>query len=159
MGQIFDAGEIFEMAIRMEQNGAAFYRKAAEGISETQNHELLLALAKMEDQHEITFSTLRQELSAAGSDYYDPAGEAAGYLKSIVNTRIFFKREIDVSAMDKILKEAILAEQEAIIFYLGLKELVQSDLGKDKVQEIIKEEMSHVRLLSEKLTELKKGAA
>ena len=32
MAQIFNAGEVFEMAVKMEQNGAAFYRTAAESI-------------------------------------------------------------------------------------------------------------------------------
>ncbi len=56
--------------------------------------------------------------------------------------------------MKEIVKEAILAEKDSIVFYLGMKELVPEGLGKDKVDKIIKEEMSHIRLLTKKLKTL-----
>jgi rubrerythrin len=49
MAIVFNADEIFEMAIRIENNGAAFYRKAAGLQSDTKNHKFLESLAKMED--------------------------------------------------------------------------------------------------------------
>lgn len=154
MAQIFDAGEVFEMAIKMEQNGAAFYREAAEKVADDQHKTMLLELVKMEEEHEKTFTALRQSLGADTADYYDPSGDAAGYLKSIADTKIFFKREIDLSSMKEILKEAVMAEQDSIVFYLGMKEMVPDDAGKAKIEAIIREEMGHVRLLNEKLLAL-----
>jgi rubrerythrin len=153
MTQIFNAGEVFEMAIKMEKNGAAFYRQAAEAIKKDEHKRLLLSLAEMEVDHEKTFNGLRQELGADNPDYFDPDGEAAAYLKSIVDTEVFFKRDIDLSSMKTILREAIMAEKDSVVFYLGIKAMVPDENGKKKVEAIIKEEMGHIRLLSELLKE------
>lgn len=154
MTQIFNAGEVFEMAIKMEKNGAAFYRQAAETVKVEAQKKMLLSLAEMEVDHEKTFTGLRQELGADNPDYYDPSGEAAAYLKSIVDTEVFFKREIDFSSMKTILREAVMAEKDSIVFYLGIKAMVPDESGKKKIEAIIQEEMGHIRLLSGLLTEL-----
>ena len=48
----FTADEIFEVAIRIEANGARFYRKAAATQSEESNRVFLEQLAAMEDHHQ-----------------------------------------------------------------------------------------------------------
>ena len=58
--------------------------------------------------------------------------------------------------MGKILKAAIEAEKDSIVFYLGMKNAVPEKLGKDRIEGIIKEEMGHIRLLSRELVQLKK---
>ena len=63
-------------------------------------------------------------------------------------------KDIDISNFKEILKSAITAEKDSIVFYIGIKDVVPSHLGKDKLDDIIKEEMSHIRLLSKKLLEL-----
>ena len=45
----------------------------------------------------------------------------------------------------------ILAEKDSIVFYLGMKEIVPENLGKTKIDQIIKEEMAHIKLLSKEL--------
>ena len=47
----FNAEEIFKIAMRIEENGAAFYRKAADLQADAENKKLLLQLAVMEDGH------------------------------------------------------------------------------------------------------------
>lgn len=154
MSQIFDAGEVFEMAVKMEKNGAAFYRQAAGKIKDAEHKKMLLSLADMEVDHEKTFTGLRRELAADSPDYFDPSGEAAAYLKSIVDTQVFFKRDIDLSSMKAILREAVMAEKDSIVFYVGIKAMVPDEGGKKKIGAIIKEEMGHIRMLSELLKEL-----
>jgi rubrerythrin len=154
----FSADEIFVMAEQMEKNGARFYRNAAGEVTEPDKKKFLEDLAKMEDAHEKTFKSMRAELSEKdkGQTVFDPEGEAAFYLNALVNTRVFFEKEIDFSSMEGILKSAIEAEKDAIIFYLGMKNAVSENLGKNKLENIIQEEMGHVRLLSNKLVLLKK---
>jgi rubrerythrin len=53
--------------------------------------------------------------------------------------------------MKAILKSAITAEKDSIVFYLGMKEAVAESLGKGRIDHIIKEEMGHIKLLSGKL--------
>jgi len=52
----FNVDEVLEMAIRIESNGAAFYRKAAGMQSDAKKRKFLEGLAAMEDQHQKTFT-------------------------------------------------------------------------------------------------------
>ena len=152
----FSADEIFEMAEQMERNGQQFYNAAAAAVQGEEHKKLLLELAGMEVDHEKTFQTMRGELTQKEKDtnVFDPQGEAALYLKALVDTRVFFQKEMDVSSMEKILKAAIEAEKDSIVFYLGMKNAVPEDLGRTRLDDIIKEEMNHVRLLSRELVKL-----
>ena len=149
----FNADEIFEMAEQIEKNGATFYRKAADGVADPEARDFLNDLASMEDDHEKTFADMRKRLtqSEKAPTVFDPEGEAAAYLKALADTRIFFEKEIDTTSMQAILKAAILAEKDSIVFYLGMKDMVPEDLGQSRLDSIIKEEMSHIKLLSHRL--------
>ncbi|MFO7964369.1 MAG: ferritin family protein [Desulfobacterales bacterium] len=154
----FNADEVFEMAEQIERNGAAFYRSAAKEITDPEERRLLNDLAEMENEHEQTFAQLRKSLSMKDkeSTVFDPMDEAAAYLRALADTRVFFERALDMSSLEAVLKDAILAEKDSIVFYLGMKEMVPSDLGKNKIDAIIKEEMSHIRLLSKSLLACKR---
>ena len=153
MSYDFNADEVFEMAEQMERNGAKFYRDAAENAADASKKEMLIGLSKMEEAHEKMFGSMRAELSAAekASTVFDPSGEAAQYLRALVDSRVFFEKEIDVTSMVEILKAAIEAEKDSIVFYLGMKEAVPKNLGKDRIEAIIKEEMGHIQMLTKHL--------
>ena len=153
MSYDFNADDIFEMAEQIERNGAIFYRKAAADMTDPDAKNFLSDLAVMEDAHEKTFSAMRKKLTEAekASTVFDPGDEAASYLKALADTRIFFEKEIDTTSMQAILKAAILAEKDSIVFYLGMKDLVPDSLGQSRLDGIIKEEMSHINLLSRRL--------
>ncbi len=154
----FNADEIFEMAEQIERNGALFYRKAAESVDDPAGKKLLLDFAAMEDVHEKTFAALRKDLveKDKAATTFDPEGEAALYLRALADARVFFEKKIDTSSMKEILMAAILAEKDSIVFYLGMKEMVPEKFGKTKIDAIIKEEMSHIKLLSNRLVALRR---
>lgn len=153
----FNADDIFEMAEQMERNGIKFYTTAAESVSDDDAKSLLFEFADMEREHEKIFSEMRKELSSdeKQSTVFDPEGDAARYLRALADTRVFFDKKIDVSSLKNILKDAIQAEKDSIVFYLGMKEAVPQDLGKGRLDNIIKEEMGHIRMLSGKLVQIK----
>jgi len=153
MSYDFNADEVFQMAEQLERNGAKFYREAAAATEDADNRKMLLDLAAMEDEHEKTFKAMRAELTQQekASTVFDPEGEAAQYLRALADTRVFFEKEINVSSMKEILKAAVTAEKDSIVFYLGMKEVVPENLGKGRLDGIIKEEMRHIKLLSGKL--------
>jgi rubrerythrin len=155
----FNANEILQMAEQIERNGADFYRKSSQKIQDPVGSELLLSLADMEDQHEETFASLRSKLTAdeKAQTVFDPDGETVRYLKALADSKVFFEKTIDTDSMEGILKEAITTEKDSILFYLGIKDLVPETLGRDRVDQIIKEEMSHINLLTKELMALKKG--
>lgn len=153
MSYDFNADEVFEIAEQIERNGAKFYRTAAENIADVDKKQLLIDLAGMEDEHEITFKNLRTGLTENEKvmTTFDPEGESEHYLRALADTRVFYEKEIDNTSLKEILKTAITAEKDSIVFYLGMKDVVPTHLGKQKLDEIIKEEMSHIRLLSKEL--------
>ncbi|MEW6673488.1 MAG: ferritin family protein [Thermodesulfobacteriota bacterium] len=158
MAYDFNADEIFVMAEQLERNGAKFYRKSAEAVEDPDARKLLNDLAQMEDEHEKTFRSLRSAITEKEkeSTVFDPEGEAALYLRALADSRVFFEKEMDVTSFKGILKAAITAEKDSIVFYLGMKEAVPENLGKGRIEKIIREEMGHIKFLSSKLVSLKK---
>ncbi len=154
----FNADDIFEMAEQMERNGIKFYTTAAKSVSDDDAKSLLLEFADMEKEHEKIFSEMRKELSSDEKQktVFDPQGEAVDYLRALADTRVFFDKKIDVSSLENILKDAIQAEKDSIVFYLGMKEAVPEGFGKGRLDNIIKEEMGHIRMLSGKLVRIKR---
>ncbi|NIP25755.1 MAG: rubrerythrin [Phycisphaerae bacterium] len=159
MAVTYNAEEIFEMAVQLERNGAKFYRAAAEKLPAVR--QVLIDLAAMEDEHEKTFTNMREQLSDQGEVVFDPEGEAQMYLDVMVEGQVF-----DVGAepaglfegeetAEDILETAIGKEKESIAFYAGLKECVPPRAGRDKVEAIIREEFGHIATLSEQLSALK----
>jgi rubrerythrin len=162
MSITFNAFEIFEMAEQIERNGVKFYRKAADGISDEDTRQALLDLADMEAEHEETFANMRKQISYKERELitFDPENEIALYLQAIANGHVFdLEKDLSQQLTGKetaadILKMAIEAEKDSIVFYVGLKDFVPVKASKDKVEDIIKEELGHVAELSEKLTAL-----
>jgi len=157
----FNADEVFEMAEQIERNGARFYRAAAKKIPEVR--QVFSDLAAMEDEHEKTFAAMRAELSGIEVDppVFDPDGRAQMYLRVMADEHVFNIKADPVEQLagqetaEDVLKMAIGLEKDSIAFYVGLKEAVSRRAGKDKVEDIIKEEISHIATLSQKLEALK----
>jgi rubrerythrin len=153
----FNADDIFEMAEQLERNGAKFYRDASESVADPQSKKFLTQLSQMEVEHEKTFKAMRAGLSEKekAATVFDPEHEAVLYLRALADTRVFFQKTIDLKSMKEILKSAIEAEKDSIVFYLGMKDVVPEALGKNRIDGVIKEEMGHIRLLSKELVALK----
>ena len=162
MGIQFSADEIFEMAEQIERNGAKFYHKAADGVDDKSEASILLDLAAMEEDHEKTFAAMRKELSGGEVEptAFDPQGEAALYLQAFADGHVFdpkadpSEKLTGKETFDDILRIAIGLEKDSIVFYLGIRDAVKKKQGKEKVDDIIKEEMSHVSGLSKQLSSL-----
>jgi rubrerythrin len=154
----FNADEIFEVAEQIEKNGAEFYRNAAKKVVDENKKKLLLNLAIMEDEHELIFKNMRKQLSEEEKTMtrFDPQDETSAYLRALADTRVFYEKQITGTSVEEILKTAINAEKDSIVFYLGMKDVVPPSLGKEKLNDIIKEEMGHIRLLSNELLQLNK---
>jgi len=158
----FNANEIFEMAEEIERNGARFYRKAAENTSDNQTKQMLLDMADMEDGHLKTFEEMRGQLSGQekGWAVFDPDNQSVLYLQAMADARgyegkITPTKELTGSETPKeILETALNSEKESVVFYFGLKGLVPVRAGRDKVEAIIIEELSHITTLLNKLKSL-----
>jgi len=155
----FNAAEIYEMAEQIERNGAAFYRKAAEGVSEEGAADLLLDLAAMEDDHEKTFAEMKAQLSERdrGDAPFDPDNEGVLYLRSMVEGKVFdpeskpAEKLTGSESLQEILHTAIGLEKDSIVFYIGMKKVVPDNRGRQRIDDIIAQEMGHITTLSGKL--------
>ena len=159
MGITFNANEVFEMAEEMEKNGAKFYRKAAESCKDDDTKKILLDMAAMEDGHLKAFEEMRKGLSSQekGWTIFDPDNQSVLYLQEMTDAsgyegKISPTKELTGNESPKeIFEIALNAEKESVIFYFGLKGLVPVKAGRDKVEAIIKEELSHITTLLNRL--------
>lgn len=148
--------EVFQMAVQLEENGAEFYQNAARQADDKEVKALLEKLADMEGEHKAIFEKMRAEMAATSDieSMFDPSGEAAKYLKSIVDTKVFFDETIDTSSLLETLREAVWREKDTVVFYLSIRLSMTEESSRLKLDKIIEEEMSHVRIIGEKLKEL-----
>ena len=164
MAFTFNADEVFEMAEQIERNGAAFYRHAGERAGDGGLRERLLKLSDWELKHEQRFHSLRLKLSPQSRDHtaYDPEAEAPLFLRAMADAHVFNVRQLadptkaltGQESMPTLLRIALGFEKDSIVFYLGLKEYVPQPQGKAEIDGIIREEMTHVSILSGELREL-----
>jgi rubrerythrin len=151
------------MAVKIEENGAAFYRKAARLQSDEANRKFLEKMAAMEDSHRSSFLTMSDDVTEAekSEQVFDPDGQAELYLAAMVDTHGGEGSPSAADAltgsesMEEIIKIAIGLEKESILFYLGVKDMVPPKLGQKKVDDIIEEERKHVIQLSGLLKKIK----
>jgi Uncharacterized conserved protein len=157
----FNPDEILEMAEQIERNGARFYRQAAQEAQDAGVRELLQGLAAMEDGHEKLFANMRANLKKEEIDF-NADEQATSYLKAWADGHVFDMKADPVTRiknqknMKGILNVAIDLEKESIVFYLGMKNGVNNKTYRDRIEEIIKEEMKHIVSLSAQLSSLKK---
>ena len=162
MPATFNADEILEMAEQIEKNGAKFYRQAAQKTADGQTKKMLLDMAAMEDGHLKTYQEIRKGLSQREKEeiVFDPDGQSAKYLQAMADARgyegkITPAKELTGNETTKeILEIALNSEKESVLFYLGLKDLVPERAGRDKVEAIILEELSHITTVLKQLKAL-----
>ena len=156
------ASTVLDVAIQIERNGLAFYGRAAEYAKAEAFQKELRGLAKMEQDHAATFTTLKQELlgNETDADWFDPDTEMAQYLATFTEGYVFnvaadaSQALTELPTLEDILSFAVEREQDAILFYVGLKEMLPKTAAADSIEHIIQQEMGHVVLLNRKIKAL-----
>ena len=152
MSITFNANEVFEIAEEIERNGAKFYREAAANTADPPAKEMFLGMADMEDGHLKTFEEMRKSISQRekAETVFDPYGEASLYLQEMAGSKGYEgKQAPDLKltgneSVRELLEIAIGAEKNSVLYYVGLRDLVPANAGRDKVEAIIREEVRHV---------------
>ncbi len=156
----FNADEIFEMAEEIERQGARFYDKAAGMFADPGVKGMFKDLATMEVGHEKIFANMRSTILSDAFKGYDPDEMAAAYIKSFTDGKVFdFRKNMadlvtERSTVSDVLKMGLDAEKNSIVFYTGIKKIVPENFGKDAIDKIIAEEMKHIVVLVEKMSNL-----
>ena len=154
----FNAFEAFRIAEQIERNGAKFYQKAAELFDDSDIHKIFLELVNWETGHEKVFANMRKQLSQEGPEQRIFKPEDTPFdAKAMAGLAVFGIRPEPSSELTgkeniiDILKMAIEKEKDSIVYYTGLKGFIPVQAGRDKIDDIIKEELRHIRILSESL--------
>ena len=158
----FNAREIFDIGVQIEVNGKAFYEAAAKKTAETALREFFLELAAWEATHIKLFGELRDALpkGAGNTPVFDPNDEAALYLQATADSHVFVRNKDMVGLVAgckgplDILDVAMTFEKDSVVFYTTMKKVVAKNLGQDKVDRLIDEEIKHISMLSQRRAKL-----
>ena len=149
---VFTASDIVEFAIRIEENGANFYRFAVQLAKDESTKNLFEQLATAEDHHKKTFEKIFAAMDKAAPPEGYP-GEYAAYLHNYVDNAIIFKKEALDQELAKVkdtasaLNFAIQREMDSILYYHEIKGLVPAN-EHGTVDKIIEEERRHLTMLT-----------
>jgi rubrerythrin len=149
---VFEASDIVEVAVRIEENGATFYRYAVQLAGNEEVKALFQRLADEEVKHRRIFAEI-----LAGMDRNLPPegydGEYAAYLHDYVDNRLIFTAEAFAGELAKLrnaasaLDFAIQRELDSIHYYREMRELLPAD-RREAIERIIAEEKEHFVRLS-----------
>ena len=84
---------------------------------------------------------------------FDPDNQSAMYLQTMADARgwegkITPTKELTGNeTIKEIVEIALNSEKESVVFYYGLKDMVPVKAGRDKVEAVIREELSHITML------------
>ena len=150
---MFNLGDIIDLAVRIEKNGENTYRRAMKEVSNPLLSSALHRLAEDELEHEKWFTALREHVDPTG---VDPELEEMGktILQGILGDQAFSISEADFSKIENIkdlLELSIEFEKDTILFYEMIIACIEDQNTINRLNEIIEEENSHVRLLAESL--------
>jgi rubrerythrin len=146
----YSVREVVEQAVQTEKLGYDFYQRMTKKFeNESKLKELFDSLATKEKHHEKVFTDL---LAKVKDQDIDNPEEFSAYLRSIVESEFFLGKNKSLPSLEHLtsvsdaVKFAIGFERETLLYFYSLKEIVKE---KEIVNEIIEEEKSHVRWLTE----------
>lgn len=149
---MFNSSEIYQFAIKIEENGEKFYRQMTEKLDDSKVKELFTFLANEEVDHKRTFEKMLSKF-----EDYTPVesypGEYFAYLKAYADNLVFgfSKFDDDISKIGDAVSAvqfAIGKELDTIMYFQEMKNIVpKSELN--RINAIINEERKHVVKLSE----------
>jgi rubrerythrin len=151
---------VFEIAVRLEENGESFYEAAAEGATTADVKALFQDLAVQEQYHRRAFEGMasgKLDLTFTPEQWE----QFQAYADALLRNEFF---ESPGGALDRAgqaqgereaLQAAIGFEKETLLFYHEIKEMVR-DADRQAIERIVQEEKQHILRLSTMLAAIPK---
>ncbi len=146
----YSIAEVIEQAVRTEKLGYQFYTTMADRFREDIGlKKLFETLGAKELVHEKRFLELKE---ITGEDEPEGWEEVSEYLRAIVESEFFLGKNKALPALEHVdsvenaVNFAMGFEKETLLYFHTVRDVVKE---KDVVDEIINEEKSHLRWLSE----------
>jgi rubrerythrin len=157
----FNAGEVFKIALQIEDNGRLFYETAAAKPFSTEIVQLFKGLAQEEISHKAIFTHLLKELpqKTAASTVWDPDNELDQYLKMMAGEHVFNQKPEALTARVNQLQTpadairlAMAFERDTIVFFLELEAASEKyDDSRAQIKKLVDEERKHLARLTRML--------
>ncbi len=160
----FNAVEVFDIAIQIEENGKKFYDWALKIVKDPTVQKLFEELGQEEIKHREKFISLKSQLpaSAASGGVFDPDHELSLYIRMMADQHVFVSGG-DIQAQlarirnaEDALKMAIEFEKDTVIFFLSMQDATAGTKGKEFIGSLIREEQEHLRRLSVELKRVRR---
>lgn len=153
MARTFSIEEIVEMAVKIEEDGAIFYKTLAEISRNKSAKEIFRYLQGEEKEHAATFQSIYKEMTQKNFTKAFPNEEANIYLHLLVEMRLFKNQKEAEDTARKMRSEqeaidiALNVEKDTLLFYYEIIDGVETEV-KEIVKKLIEQEKSHVRRLT-----------
>jgi len=158
----FNADEVFQIAIDIEENGRRFYEKAMDLSGNPEVKEVFASLAQDEVEHLGRFMELKAQLpkTTTGDTVWDPEHEMNQYLRMMADMHVF-RSDLEVEGelsrvkgTEDVLRLGIRFEKDSIIFFLTMQDATEGKKGREYIGQLVCEEKDHLRKLSLELRRL-----
>lgn len=149
---MFTAEEIFDFAVRIEENGGRFYREAKRKVSDPGLRAFFDWLSQEEFKHREWFLQCRDNLPSQKGD--DPLQEESrAILRDIIGSQTFCLEEADLSQLHTpgdLLALAEEFEKDTVLFFELMKSLAHEHETLKHLDVIIEEERRHIEMITER---------
>ena len=153
---LFQAADIIELAMQVEQSGEAFYRAVATKVETQDARQLFEYLAGQEVVHYQVFQKLSQTIREAPFMTDEEWDLYVDYLSGTVQSAFFEGTDKALALAETVtdashaIQMAIGFEKETLLFFYDLRERIP-DQDRPVVEKIVEEEKRHIRRLVAKL--------
>jgi len=154
---MFTLNDLFDIAIKMEENGRDVYLDALGHAGSREIERLVQWMADEEKRHKAWFENQKDNLSASTGDLDIML---PGVIKEMMGDNSLSLDELNFSEIStpvEMLETFIMFENDTILFYKFLEAFVESESVKAGLHQIIAEETAHVDKISVMLQSIKDG--
>ena len=148
---MFTSKEILDIALKIEQNGEAVYRRAVQDLVNPDLAKRLTWMADEEARHAEWFMKLQSDLGTHNNRI--AVNEMnSDVLQNVIGKQSFTLQDIDftdVSDMRKLMDIFIEFEKDGILFYEMLRTFIKDQDVLENLDRIVAEEYKHIETLQE----------
>lgn len=148
--------ELFKIAVKIEENGISFYKKASQFAKENSIKEIFDNLTEMEKDHLRFFSRLERNVKECG---YIDSEDIKAYLDRNFGSEIFKINDVEKIGVElrtilDVFKFALEKENISIDFYTKMLENIGNPDTKKTLNKIIEEEKGHAKIILENIAKI-----
>lgn len=149
---VFAAAQALDMAVKIEENGAAFYRAASDKNDDPEIEELFADLVAREEAHRGVFKEMGEDVASVPEPSGSDVGDYTSFLEVALDHAVFsgpdkaLRMAEEAGDRAAALRAAMGFEKDTMLFYYDLREMV-SEKDRQIITDIIREEKQHLRRL------------